>query len=201
MLALRQMAWYQAVGVVIFLTITLYVASGVLGLYRNYQRARSFDLPIIVTPAQPLNLFWALSLPVLLPLCKKYLPFGLDRSFHYVSIDWPYHDRFRSHKKYGDAFVVVNPRWISLIVADATAIDEIMSRRKDFTKPDMYYKSMEVFGPNVDSVEGAVWQRHRKITTPPFNERNSSLVWKESVRQAEEMQIRRKVSQVPVPTL
>ena len=38
-------------------------------------------------------------------------------------------------------------------------------------------------------VEGTTWQRHRKITTPPFNERNSGLVWKESLRQAIDMQI------------
>ena len=65
---------------------------------------------------------------------------------------------------------------------------------------------MELFGPNVDTVstltalsfqanksenfqvEGATWQRHRKITTPPFNERNSGLVWAESLRQAQEIQ-------------
>ncbi|KAK4690121.1 hypothetical protein P7C71_g6603, partial [Lecanoromycetidae sp. Uapishka_2] len=44
-----------------------------------------------------------------------------------------------------------------------------------------------MFGKNVDTVEGEEWQRHRKITTPPFNERNSGLVWKESLRQAEDM--------------
>ena len=35
--------------------------------------------------------------------------------------------------------------------------------------------------------KGAEWQRHRKITTPPFNERNSGLVWNESLRQARDM--------------
>ena len=180
--------WYQAIGGIILLAIITYVGSGIFGLYRGYQQARRFGLPIIISPVQPLNLIWALSSPIVLPLCQKYLPFGLDHYFNYVSIDWPYKDRYRSHERYGDAFVVVNPRWISLWVSDATAIDEVMSRRKEFTKPTMFYGSMEVFGPNVDTVEGTTWQRHRKITTPPFNERNSSLVWKESLRQAGEMQ-------------
>ena len=39
-----------------------------------------------------------------------------------------------------------------------------------------------------DKVEGVTWQRHRKITSPPFNERNSGLVWKEAIRQAIDMQ-------------
>ena len=187
MLGLFHLTWYQAIGLVILLAAIAYIASGLFGLYQNYREALSLGVSIIVSPVPPLNLFWALSLPVLLPLFKKYLPFGLDHPFHYVPIDWPFHDRFRSHEKYGDAFVVVNPSWNSLYVSDAAAIDEIMSRRKDFTKPHIYYGGMEVFGPNVDTTEGADWQRHRKITTPPFNERNSGLVWKESLRQAGEM--------------
>lgn len=188
MLELFHVPWYQAVGFSILLAIVTYLGSGILGLYHGYQTARSFNLPIIISPVHPLNPFWALSSRVLLPLFQKYLPFGLDHYFNYVSIDWPYKDRYTSHERYGDAFVIVNPKWTSLCVSDATAIDEIMTRRKDFTKPAMFYGPMELFGPNVDTVEGATWQRHRKITTPPFNERNSGLVWKESLRQAGEMQ-------------
>src|SRR5204863_4216647 len=58
------------------------------------------------------------------------------------------------------------------------------------------------YGPNVESVsnivwdagkddmliyiqvEGATWQRHRKITAPPFNERNSEIVWASSLAAA-----------------
>lgn len=36
-------------------------------------------------------------------------------------------------------------------------------------------------------VEGEDWQRHRKITTPPFNENNNDLVWVESLRQTKDM--------------
>ncbi len=36
-------------------------------------------------------------------------------------------------------------------------------------------------------VEGKDWERHRKLTTPPFNERNSGLVWVEALRQAQQM--------------
>ena len=103
------MTWYQAIGLAILLAITTYVASGIFGLYHNYQRARYLGVPIIVTPAHPLNPFWAFSLPVLLPLCQKYLPFGFDQPFKYAKIDWPFHNRYRSHEKYEDAFALVNP--------------------------------------------------------------------------------------------
>ena len=36
-------------------------------------------------------------------------------------------------------------------------------------------------------VEGVEWQRQRKITSGPFNEQNSNLVWSESTRQAQEV--------------
>jgi cytochrome P450 len=33
-------------------------------------------------------------------------------------------------------------------------------------------------------VNGETWKRHRRLTTAPFNERNSGLVWKETIKQA-----------------
>lgn len=36
-------------------------------------------------------------------------------------------------------------------------------------------------------VEGEDWRRHRRLTAPSFNERTSSLVWDEAIRQTTEM--------------
>ncbi|KAL9632197.1 MAG: hypothetical protein Q9164_005470 [Protoblastenia rupestris] len=166
---------------------SLWTAFSVYSLIRNYIKARQFGLHIVVNFVQPLNPVWILLSSTLLPLLQK-LPFGLDYYFNYTAIDWMYKDKYQSHERYGDAFIVVNPGWTQIIVADATAIDEIATRRKDFTKPEAFYRSLECFGPNVDTVEGVTWQRHRKITSPPFNERNSGLVWKEAIRQAIDMQ-------------
>jgi cytochrome P450 len=44
-----------------------------------------------------------------------------------------------------------------------------------------------LFGPNVLTAQGAVWRRHRKVTSPPFTERNLSLVFQTSVAQARDM--------------
>lgn len=36
-------------------------------------------------------------------------------------------------------------------------------------------------------MNGKVWDRHRKITVPPFNEQNSALVWRETAEQADQL--------------
>ena len=73
------------------------------------------------------------------------------------------------------------------MVANAKAADDILSRRKDFIKHPSMYDALNVYGPNVDTLNGEEWQRHRRLTTPPFNERNSDLVWRESINQAQAM--------------
>ncbi|KAL8684485.1 MAG: hypothetical protein Q9218_008274, partial [Villophora microphyllina] len=46
---------------------------------------------------------------------------------------------------------------------------------------------LNVFGRNLNTVEGEDWQRHRRLTAPSFNEKISSLVWNEAGRQAYDM--------------
>lgn len=66
-----------------------------------------------------------------------------------------------------------------LHVADAEAIAQITTRRNDFPKPIGMYSSIDLFGKNVVSTEGAFWRHHRKITSPPFTEKNNHLVSKQ----------------------
>jgi len=72
-------------------------------------------------------------------------------------------------------------------VADAEAVNQITTRRNDFPKPTELYGSVDLFGKNVVSTEGSVWRHHRKISSPPFTEKNNLLVFKESIRQAQSM--------------
>lgn len=46
---------------------------------------------------------------------------------------------------------------------------------------------LNIFGPNVGTVEGQDWQRHKKITGAAFNEQCYRTVWRESLRQADGM--------------
>lgn len=91
-------------------------------------------------------------------------------------------------KKYNsDLVLMVSPGANTLYVADADVVNQITTRRNDFPKPVWMYNSLDLYGKNVVSTEGANWRHHRKITSPPFTERNNVLVWQESLVQAESM--------------
>ncbi|KAH8805295.1 cytochrome P450, family 5, subfamily A [Xylogone sp. PMI_703] len=165
---------------------------------RNYQQVRKHGLPVLVTPFHFLNPFWALSQQYLSPIfyyLATRLPSPFNRPFnfiHFTSTDWNFHGRYASHplpfQYYCPAFFIVSPGDTHIVINDPDAADNIMSRiRKDFIKSRDMYGPLEVFGPNVDTLNGDDWARHRRITAPPFNERNSAAVWKESLRQATAM--------------
>lgn len=88
---------------------------------------------------------------------------------------------------HADAFLVVTPGSITLNAANASIINQITTRRNDFPKPIEIYRAVDIFGKNVVSTEGSVWRQHRKITSPPFTEKNNHLVWRESIHQAKSM--------------
>jgi cytochrome P450 len=168
----------------IITTFTLtFLCYPLVKILQNYINARKVGLPILITPFAYLNPVSALTEPYLGPLLKL-IPFGLTKFMDYSTRAWYFTDRYRLHARYGPVFLIVSPGPTRLIVADASATDDILARRKDFVKPKAIYGRLELFGPNVDTLNGEMWARHRRITTPPFNERNSSLVWKESLAQA-----------------
>jgi cytochrome P450 len=46
---------------------------------------------------------------------------------------------------------------------------------------------LDVFGPNIATMNGPDWQRQRKCTAASFNEQNNLLVWTESLRQGQQL--------------
>ncbi|KAK0108949.1 hypothetical protein ONS96_002786 [Cadophora gregata f. sp. sojae] len=127
-------------------------------------------------------IFWLAS-PWIAPLIET-LPFGWGDWVSYVKKDFAWH---KKGKLKSDVFWTVGPGGQALYVADADVISQIVHRWKDFSKKVVHYRTLAVFGPNVVTVEGSDWQRHRKITGPPFNERNSGLVFDKSVTQGRDM--------------
>ncbi|MCJ1388203.1 hypothetical protein MMC18_001048 [Xylographa bjoerkii] len=157
-----------------------------LNLWKNYQSARHSGLRIIISPVSPLNPFWIIFQKGIGPLVRS-LPLGLGRSARYNYIGWQFVDKYAVHQELGDAFMLVTPSANELVLADPDAINAVQTRRKDFIKPALLYEQMNVFGRNVNTTNGDEWQRHRRITAPSFNERISSVVWKEAIQQAKEM--------------
>ena len=100
---------------------------------------------------------------------------------------WQFDDKSALHANLGPIFTIVTPACNEIIVADPAATHAILAKRKEFIKPAIMYDQLNVFGPNVNTVEGDDWQRQRKLTAPRFNEKISEKVWEETLRQAGQM--------------
>ncbi|KAF2770357.1 putative P450 monooxygenase [Teratosphaeria nubilosa] len=140
------------------------------------------------TPVYTFNRFWLITHRLWLPLLDR-LPTAWTASWiGFLVPEFLWHQQYDTFRKLGsDNYLLVSPGPTSMIVADAEATTQITQRRNDFPKPIWMYSSIDVFGKNVVSTEGAVWRHHRKITSPPFTERNNHLVWVESLHQATSM--------------
>jgi cytochrome P450 len=102
--------------------------------------------------------------------------------------DFTWKLRYDIYQELGsDSFVLVSAAKNTIYTADAEAISQITTRRNDFPKPIEIYQGVDVYGKNVVSLEGQMWRHHRKVTSPPFTEKNNLLVWTESLHQAESM--------------
>ncbi|KAL5326658.1 hypothetical protein ACEPPN_004346 [Leptodophora sp. 'Broadleaf-Isolate-01'] len=155
----------------------------VVKIGRVYYQAQLIGFPVVVSPIDQSSRFWRLLGNRITPLLK-YLPFRLGQFIGFAHF---FHDRYSMHKCLGPIYIIVAPGGITIVIADADVAEDVLSRRKDFIKRRSMFKPLELFGPNVDTLNGEAWQRHRRLTTPPFNERNSSLVWRESITQTKGM--------------
>lgn len=161
-------------------------------LYRSFSRnlaaAKSSGIPYLIVPIYLYNVIWM----VIQKPCAPYLhmlPHRLtDPWLDYIFDEWTWTHQYAGFRKIGhDTFLTVSPGGNVLISADAAVISQICARGRDFLKPLKMYQSLNIYGVNVLTTEGQVWRRHRKITSPPFNERNNRMVFAESLRQAQAM--------------
>lgn len=100
---------------------------------------------------------------------------------------WMLHDRYKTHQRLGPAFVVVSPGKNEIFVADPEACKELLTSWRVWIKPPDLYRLFNIFGQNVDSVNGDDWQRHRKLSAYGFKESIARTVWEESLRQGNDM--------------
>ena len=86
-----------------------------------------------------------------------------------------------------DTFLTCSPGGLAFWTAEPAVISQITTRRNDFPKPTQMYNSVDIYGKNVVSSEGAEWRHHRKSTSPPFTEKNNHVVWEETLDQTQAM--------------
>ena len=114
-----------------------------ISLEQNRRLALQMQVPIVISPFNPVNPLWMISQKVLIPLLQR-LPFGLGSFTRYNRMGWVYHDKYRLHAELGDLFVHVNPAKNQLFVANPGAVEEIFQRRRDFEKPIHMYSEFEM---------------------------------------------------------
>jgi len=165
----------------VYSVVILFLGTKVLTFFMSLFQGRRFGesspLPSVTIYIQRDSLiFWLLS-PWLAPFIER-LPFGCGHWVRYLKRDFAWHTKGNLHRQElgSDVFWVVGAGGAHLYVSDADVISQVVHRWKDFSKLVKYYRSLNIFGPNVLTAEGAVWQRHRKIIAPPFSERNSRFV-------------------------
>ncbi|KAI0189453.1 cytochrome P450 [Astrocystis sublimbata] len=156
-------------------------------LARNYLIARRIGLPIRVIPISHGNPFWMLVDRRVLALVKRIPLIGNSSFTRYNSRGWEVADRYYSHAEMGDAFVVVTPGRNWLYVADPEALVDIFRRRTDFPRCLELTEILNVFGPNIATVDGPQWKAQRKLTASCFNEPNNEIVWSETLLLAQDM--------------
>ncbi|KAI9752696.1 MAG: hypothetical protein M4579_005534 [Chaenotheca gracillima] len=179
------MDWRSLLLALMALPVTWTVWS-IYSFYQNYNLAKQTGLPILFAPIDRFNLFWLVA-PKPLAFVLRNLPFGLGSFVRYGHMGWQYVDKYRIHEEVGGAFVIVTPAAIEVQIADALAVYDISLRKNAFPKPRRMYIPLEIFGPNLDTTNGGDWQRHKRVTAPPFNEKNNKVVWNEALRHASQL--------------
>ncbi|PKX90385.1 uncharacterized protein P174DRAFT_424563 [Aspergillus novofumigatus IBT 16806] len=78
-------------------------------------------------------------------------------------------------------YMAVTAENIVCHIADASVVSQMCNARQSFRKPIWQYGFLKLYGPNLLTCEDQAWAHHRRHTAPTFNEKNSALVWEESI--------------------
>jgi hypothetical protein len=169
---------YQQTFALLGAILTAVVVIKAVGLWSSLDQARRFaatsPIPYVtVYWYRESGWFWLLS-PWFAPFLEK-LPFRLGHWVHYKKRDfsWAHKGKLPREELRSDVFWTAAVDGCLLHVSDPDVVSEIVHRWKDFPKAERYYWDLMWFGDNVITTEGADWQRHRRVTGPSFNERNS----------------------------
>ncbi|KAL6714735.1 putative P450 monooxygenase [Lecanora helva] len=165
----------------------LYALKISLQFARNLKAAKESGITYTIVPFFAVNRLFQLSCIFLIPLMRK-----LPRSWTYPWFDlcqeWAWNYRYQLFKYFGsDTFITVSPERNALYTADPDVVIQMTTRRNDFPKPLEVYGSLRLYGDNLITSEGHVWRHHRKVTSPPFTEKNNHSVWMETMDQCQAM--------------
>ena len=163
------------------------VARTGLRLRRNIAIAKGSGIPYVIIPVYHYSFLSLIFYRKWSPYLRK-LPNWMTGNVDLSHGQWVWQKQFTMYREMGtDTIMTVSPWGNAIYTADAEAINQITARRIDFPKPTYMYRNIDIFGKSLVSSEGQAWRQHRKITSPPFTEKNNHIVWDESLRQARNM--------------
>lgn len=167
------------------LLLAYLLGSTALSLASNYAAARKTGLPLVISPVSKLNPLWLVLQRRLAPWMRRTLPTPLTSWTRHNVLSWFFDDKYLLFADLGSkSWLHVTPRELEFHCADPAVNAQVFGRRADFDKPQDVLHLVDIYGPNISSVTGAEWRRHRRVTASPFNERNNRRVWDEALRQA-----------------
>lgn len=112
----------------------LWIIWGAFNLFTNYQKASELHVPLVFAPISPDNPMW-IAIQTAFPFVFQYVPFQSIPWIRYCRLGWEFHDRYKTHERLGDAWMLVTPHRIWLYVAQNKAAVDIFSRSRDFGRP------------------------------------------------------------------
>ncbi|KAE8324192.1 cytochrome P450 [Aspergillus sergii] len=188
-------------GIILFSLFISYTAYLGLCFLRHRNLARKIGLPYVSFPISSHNILF-LSL-----FETRFVPYVINTWLSPKLADFIYGSAFKTrwaakdrlHRRHGGVYMLITPSVSTCMVCDASVASQICMSRHGFPKPIKQYGALEMYGPNIVTVrlfrvstnvsqsEGSQWAHLRRHTATPFNERNSALVWEETIRQTNEM--------------
>lgn len=158
------------------------------GYIVNIRAARASGLKYVIVPVFVFSRWWMTLFALVYPLLEKLPKSWTQPWLTLLHPEWAWLHQYEPFREMGvDTFMTVSGRLNCVWTADPSVISQVSTRRNDFPKPIHMYGLVELFGKNVVSTEGQEWRHHRKITAPPFGEKNNALVWDETIAQTQDM--------------
>ncbi|KAL4908760.1 hypothetical protein BDW74DRAFT_187311 [Aspergillus multicolor] len=171
--------------------ITVYITHTALSFLRNLHLTRktSPSLRRTIFPISEANLLYLLLFESrwFNYIRRHWLPTSLADCIADAAFRGRWDAKDRLARKLGGVYLTVTPGLVSCHVGDADVVGQIVRERRGFVKPVEHLKAFDMYGPSVFTSEGSQWAYHHRYTAAAFNDKNNSLVWKESITQAQQM--------------
>lgn len=102
-------------------------------LYHNLHEASHLGIQRVIVPISPDNPIW-IAVQTGLSFIFRFVPLHAFSFTRYCRLGWEFHDRYKTHQKLGDAWVLVTPNRNWIYLAQAEAAVDVYSRNRDFVR-------------------------------------------------------------------